>query len=459
VSDPDVSRFGLSRFGALAQALLDNPPVAPTPVEQLQRRVRRRRQRHGALMAALVVVLAGVTLWIVSPFGTASRSVETGNVPTTVAPPTTAAGPPATVTPVITDAAPVGELRLLSPTAGYAVNGIGLYVTDDAGAQWRDVKPPDTYDPVGHMTAVAVLDANHLLSSWSLNSFPYTNFRSTDGGRTWTPNVRCGTDQCPPFTAFSFYDARHGWALVGGGTVTGTLYTTADGGASWTTVGPTPFDGELVFRDGQHGWGRTGPNGLGPGGSLVHPGGALYRTADGGRTWTAVDPLGIGPEPSAPALTTAPRARSAVYGVPALFGSDVVVPAWVQGPTPGATVDVLVSHDDGATWSGRSAPDDLNASRYTGDIGFPFSASSVTDWVVYIGPRLYSTRDGGATWTTVEPEPTWQTIEAVDFVSAARGWAEVINQGCTTPPVDRCTLPTLVSTDDGGRTWSILDPH
>jgi photosystem II stability/assembly factor-like uncharacterized protein len=453
VPDPD-----LSRFGELAQALLDDPPVPPAPVEQLRRRVRQRRQRRGALAGALVVALAGVTLWAVAPFGTASRSVETGNVPTTLTSPTTFAGPPSTVTPVPTDAAPVGEMHLLSPTVGYAVNGLGLYVTDDAGAHWRDVKPPDTYDPVGHMGAIAMPDANHIVTSWSLNSFPYTYFRSADGGRTWTPDVHCESGQCPPGTAFSFIDARHGWAL-GGDTVTGTLYATTDGGATWTTVGPTPFDGDLVFRDAQHGWGRTGPNGLGSGGSFVHPGGALYRTADGGRTWTAVDPLGIGPHPSPPASTTAPQARSAVYGVPTLFGSDVVVPAWVRGPSGQAAVEVVVSHDDGVTWSDRIAPDDPNASRYDGGVGFPFSATSAADWVLYVGPRLYSTNDAGATWTTVEPSPTWQRIDGLDFVSPTRGWAVVNNQGCTTAPVERCTYDILVSTDDGGRTWSILDPH
>src|SRR5690349_4184708 len=168
---------------------------------------------------------------------------------------------------------------------------------------------------------VALPDSNHIVTAWALNSFPYTNFRSADGGATWNPDVRCGTGQCPPFTSFSFVDARRGWALVGGGTVTGTLYATTDGGATWMSVGPTPFDGDLVFGDAQHGWGRTGPNGLGAGGSFVHPGGALYRTADGGHTWTLVDPLGIGPRPSAPASTTAPETRSAVYGVPAVFGS------------------------------------------------------------------------------------------------------------------------------------------
>ena len=87
------------------------------------------------------------------------------------------------------------------------------------------------------------------------------------------------------------------------------------------------------------------------------------------------------------------------------------------------------------------------------------SAASPGDVVYYPGGNLHATNDFGATWTTVRPTPTWSRIEALEFLTPEHGWAIVLNKSCTDKPANACTYPILVSTDDGGRTWSVLSPQ
>jgi photosystem II stability/assembly factor-like uncharacterized protein len=90
-------------------------------------------------------------------------------------------------------------------------------------------------------------------------------------------------------SAAHFFDAAHGWALTGEG-----LFTTADGGATWTNISPTGVGNgpTAFFIDANHGWYTSshleGSALQGGGGDFasVFP---VYQTADGGKTWTRRD--------------------------------------------------------------------------------------------------------------------------------------------------------------------------
>jgi photosystem II stability/assembly factor-like uncharacterized protein len=63
-----------------------------------------------------------------------------------------------------------------------------------------------------------------------------------------------------------------------------------------------------------------------------------------------------------------------------------------------------------------------------------------------LGPRLYTTSDGGQTWKFIL-QVSWNG--QFSFVSMQLGWAHVFNdQGET----------ALVKTVNGGLTWSMLHP-
>jgi photosystem II stability/assembly factor-like uncharacterized protein len=109
-----------------------------------------------------------------------------------------------------------------------------------------------------------------------------------DGGITWqtSPNLPAGFA-----AAFDFVDAKHIWVLLGDGRGgSDTLYRSADGGSTWTSVAsglPPIYWGTVVFIDAKHGFiieadQQAGRIGNGPASMLV--------TTDGGAKWTSVRP-------------------------------------------------------------------------------------------------------------------------------------------------------------------------
>jgi photosystem II stability/assembly factor-like uncharacterized protein len=111
-------------------------------------------------------------------------------------------------------------------------------------------------------------------------------FWTPDGGRTWRPIT-------PPVPDVSLIDGiyfagpRRGHELfalvkVEGDTASnfGPLLVSHDSGRHWRELPtPPPEAGRISFETPRRGWLAGG-----------HPGPALYRTVDGGRTWAGVDP-------------------------------------------------------------------------------------------------------------------------------------------------------------------------
>jgi photosystem II stability/assembly factor-like uncharacterized protein len=101
-----------------------------------------------------------------------------------------------------------------------------------------------------------------------------TIVHSTDAGATWaSQNSGTLADLDGP----TFPDALHGW-VCGSSAPTGasSLLATSDGGATWGDVTPSGLGSSLAnasLVDAQHGW-------------LGTVGGYVYRTSDGGTTWT-----------------------------------------------------------------------------------------------------------------------------------------------------------------------------
>jgi photosystem II stability/assembly factor-like uncharacterized protein len=104
-------------------------------------------------------------------------------------------------------------------------------------------------------------------------------YRSSDSGSTWVYQnaVQDGS-------AVDFYSIDGGWMAAGMG-----LLRTTDGGANWS---PEPTTGigagevflDVDFVDGQHGWVVTTQD------ESTYTPLFLYRTTDGGTTWTQLLP-------------------------------------------------------------------------------------------------------------------------------------------------------------------------
>ena len=238
---------------------------------------------------------------------------------------------------------------------------------------------------------------------------------SADGGATW--RTAHSTAPKDPFTqvlfGVCFGDARHGWA-VGKGL---TIVATADGGATWTTQRPASGGDDLLAvaaSDARHVWavGFTHDRSLG----------VVLASADGGRTWTdqydGADVL------------------SAVTFADARHG-------WAAG-----TTGILATSDGGARWVLQrplSRFYRLNDVRFT-DARHGWAVGGTGSAVVKPG-FIMATSDGGRHWR-LQLSGTRDRLNGVSFVSDRRGWAAG-NEG------------QLCTTTDGGAHWTLkaLDPH
>ncbi len=213
-----------------------------------------------------------------------------------------------------------------------------------------------------------------------------------------------------------FLNADTGWACGGGGRVVRTY----DGGASWEIVlNQTGYLRSIEFSDALHGI-------CGSLDSLV------YRTTDGGDTWTEISDQLAQP-------------IQGICGISAptpdvFYGSGVVfTPAFV-----------VKSTDAGATWShiDMSAHSEMliDVHFFDADTGLVTGGS----WSNNSGMQILRTTDGGATWTEVLNTGTgqewgWklQSPDGIHVYASIEVWTPV-------------NTPTRIArSNDRGLTWTL----
>ncbi|QKG51766.1 T9SS type A sorting domain-containing protein [Hymenobacter sp. BRD67] len=160
---------------------------------------------------------------------------------------------------------------------------------------------------------VAIDNVSAGATSWPI-------YRSTDGGQSWqlvTSAPALAADAQPSACTLL---GNNLWVA----TTKGQLLLTANAGLTWTSAStPEPLT-QVSFRDGQHG--------LAMGTSVAH---LLYRTVDGGLTWTLSSPTG-------------PRRLRALVAVPGTPGTYLSVGSNLDNPND--TNGTARSADDGQTW-------------------------------------------------------------------------------------------------------------
>jgi photosystem II stability/assembly factor-like uncharacterized protein len=269
-------------------------------------------------------------------------------------------------------------------------------------------------------------------------------WRTQDGGQTWhssSPLDLQGLNEVYLPSDLVFADAQNGWLLVHVGAGMShdyvTLYRTQDGGQTWARL-IDPYGGSeiqvcykdsLVFSSAQNGW-LTGDCGG------VMAGAFLYQTTDGGLTWQSVtlptpaDAPGLFSENGPICSTQSSAFSSAQAGKLILRCRDLSQDPYVT------TYYLYTTSDGGATWTMTSSPTGTQ-DFITGDTGWALSRD------------LFHTTDGGQTWTLVK---TVNWDGQFSFVSDTFGWA------VARAASDAGTLFALVQTIDGGKTWSIIHP-
>jgi photosystem II stability/assembly factor-like uncharacterized protein len=181
----------------------------------------------------------------------------------------------------------------------------------------------------------------------------------------------------------------------------------------------------IAFFDAEHGLlvgGSNDSGGLKPGGS-----GIVWRTDDGGTTWTKT-----------------------ALGATALWSLAVVGPSLAWAGT-GCDADapascrpaLLASHDGGLTWS-------TIASEAFATLDFVDASDG------WGASPLRHTTDGGRTWTDSPAQPCPASLDmrpvGVSFVDAKRGWVACLGDSVGT----QANQQEVVGTTDGGKTWTVL---
>mgnify|MGYP005812434245 CR=1 FL=1 len=418
------------------------------------------RMRAGTLAVVLVLLLAACAQATPGfPTGTSSASEEVtaGPTPSESAAPSPSPSPSepgATQTTTPAAGLSLSSIRMVSPTAGWATSedSFHLYRTTDGGTSWQDVTPPEAG---GAHTSPGALEGLDEQTAWigftRDEQKTLTVFATHDGGKTWQgtvfhqPTARtAGAVALLPYVkSLQFLDVTHGWLLVTYGGAAGSewveLYRTDDGGASWTHAasGAPDEDAQLAggdktgvrFADERNGWLTGSQNTL--------PGELLGVTHDGGKTWHSVDlpaPAGYA-TPGADMTTYPPTFFTPQQGVlPVIFGDGSDHP----------TLLFYGTHDGGAAWqAGTLLP---GAQTFH---GYRWSVLDSGHLFASDGSRIYLSSDEGQTWQTVEPDAKLAPLAQLDFVSPEVGWALVGDL-----QVDE--LLELWKTTDGGRHWSAL---
>jgi photosystem II stability/assembly factor-like uncharacterized protein len=233
------------------------------------------------------------------------------------------------------------------------------------------------------------------------------------------PSVSGGAKQDDVF----FLDAMNGWIASGPNSA---IYKTTDGGATWTksfTHAGTYFRA-ILFTDAMHGFAGNLGAGLSP---SITDTNVLYATTDGGVTWNPVTTI-TGATPEGICNLTAVDATH-IFGV-----GRANQPA-----------HLIASSDGGATWTAT----DLSAT-FMMVIDARFT-SATEGWIAGMDVNGFAnvahTADAGKTFDTVFTSKTPNSLVwKISFPSDQVGYVAV--QDATQGP------PTFAKTTDGGKTWT-----
>lgn len=294
--------------------------------------------------------------------------------------------------------AAVSELSFATRSAGWAW-GPGLFATQDGAASWRAVTTAGPVLALAVAGPYVWAVESHCGGSGGQHDPPILLMRAPVGGGTWAtvaglPTVAATAailEATTPAQAWLEVAAPH-TSGDGNGTAL-SLYRTSDSGATWETLddpctlsspgGPTA----PLAVSGKSVWIACG-GGPGAGGQEK----VIYTSPDGGQTWSVAGSTGPLGSSATPAPGGVPQAGYVAQLT--LTGSGVGWLALARGT-------LVVSRDGGRTWS-AVIPIDAVASG-SGIVSVTFSTPT-TGWALASSGGsnvIYRTVDGGSVWAPI----------------------------------------------------------
>jgi len=273
----------------------------------------------------------------------------------------------------------------LDQSRGWAGGSRGtLVATIDGGKTWQ-IKPQPTPDALRDIyffdddNGWLLCEAN--VYELKSKTDPRTYLMQTrDGGEHWKRISLLAVDVDARLVRAVFSRGGRGWAFG----EEGTIFTTRDSGASWTSL-QSPTRHLLlggVFIDDYRGW-------------LVGAGATIIQTSDGGETWHKSN------------LTDAIK-KGIRFAATSFVDNRL---GWTVGS--GGTVYRTIN--GGRTWQQQNSgiATDLFDVRFL---------DALEGWAVGAEGTIIHTNDGGLHWT-LEPSGTEHPLEKVFFTDREHGWA------------------------------------
>lgn len=280
---------------------------------------------------------------------------------------------------------------------------------------------------------------------------------------TYTPNIRVNASTCgsanksfnltivlqsPYAYWYSIASSADGMRLAAG-TISGYIYTSADGGASWT---------EHTYYPGPGAWISIASSSDGMKFAAANQGGYIYTSTNGGATWT--EQTGAGSRSWYGIASSSDGMRlAAVDYSNYIYTSTDGGASWTERTSAGSRSWVSIasssdgtrlaagtsssyictSTDGGATWTTRTSSGSRSwHSIASSSDGIRLAAGDANDY-----SYIYTSADGGATWTT-------QTG------AGSRYWYGVVSSsdGMRLAAGDAYDYGYIYTSTDGGATWT-----
>ena len=323
-----------------------------------------------------------------------------------------------------------------------SVNG-GVWETTDAGRTW---KPIFDEQPIASIGAIALAPSNPKVIYVGTGEADMRSdisqgeglYKSTDGGRSWTPAGLADSQQIARILVHPSDPDRVYVAALGhpyGPNVERGVFASRDGGRNWQKIlGPNSDTGaiDLAFEPGNPQviyaalWQtRRTPWNIYP--PSTGPGTGLFKSDDGGENWRAISGYGFPASPGRIGLALGTTAPQRVYAI-------------VDGTGDGANGGLYRSDDGGLTWAHTSSdPRIWGRGWYFGGIKVdPRDA----DHLYTLNTAMYESRDGGKSFVPTKGDPTGDDFHEM--------WIDESDPARQILGVDQGAIVTL----NDGATWS-----